>query len=118
MSGIPDFSEAELDIVRDLLSLRYGKAIEPDLAEVEMRIASGDRELTPCPTVYWEQRGCHFVVCKTGASAWRNQFFYSAREQYGTGIEEYTDLAECVNTLLRLQADHDSQRSGAYPTGQ
>lgn len=52
---------------------------------------------------------------KTGESSYRTQFYYGNREQYGTGMHEYDDLAECTVLLLRLQADHESTISGAFP---
>lgn len=111
MSTIPDFTESELDVIREAMQERYGIPPEIEHAESEIRLETEDRELANCPTVYWQARGCHFVLCKTGTGRFRNQFFYSVREQYGTGITEYTDLGECVLTLLRLQADHESQRT-------
>ena len=33
----------------------------------------------------------------------------------GTGIEEYKDLQQCVTTLLQIQADYESVRSGTFP---
>ena len=37
---------------------------------------------------------------------------YSIGEQYGTG-RDFDELAECVVTNLRLQADHEKDRAGA-----
>ena len=54
---------------------------------------------------YWREDKAQFVIFKTGVQAYRNQFFYSVREQYGTGRDEYTDIGECVTTLLQVQAD-------------
>ena len=42
----------------------------------------------------------------------RSQFYYSLTEQYGTG-RDFDDLAGCVVTTLRLQADHEKDRAGA-----
>ena len=67
------------------------------------------------PAVFWQQGDCHFVIMKTGESSYRTQFYYGNREQYGTGIHEYDDLAECTVSLLRLQADHESTISGTFP---
>jgi hypothetical protein len=33
------------------------------------------------------------------------------RDQFGTGRNEYTDLGECVTTLLQVQADHAAKRA-------
>jgi len=35
--------------------------------------------------VYWREDRAQFVIFKTGAQTYRNQFFYSVLEQYGTG---------------------------------
>jgi hypothetical protein len=49
------------------------------------------------------------VVVKTGDRRYRCQFFYRIHQMYGTGIEEYDDLTECVVTLLQVQADHHAR---------
>ena len=64
-----------------------------------------------CPTLYWEQNGVEFVIIKIGADCYRSQFYYSVLEQFGTG-RDFDDLAECVVTTLRLQADHEKDRAG------
>jgi hypothetical protein len=56
------------------------------------------------------------VVVKTGDSHYRCQFFYRIHQMYGTGVEEYDDLTECVVSLLQVQADHHaSERSEGNP---
>jgi len=35
-----------------------------------------------------------------------SQFFYRIHQQYGTGIEEYDEIEDCIISLLRVQADH------------
>ena len=40
------------------------------------------------------------------------RFYYSLTEQYGTG-RDFDDLADCVVTTLRLQADQEKDRAGA-----
>ncbi|MDA8383300.1 MAG: hypothetical protein M0037_09615 [Betaproteobacteria bacterium] len=109
---IPDFSDAELWVINSALKERYGHAVEVQLADSELRLYPEDRELTVCPTVYWNERGAGFVLCKVAESRYRCYFFYSVREQFGTGRDDYDDLAECVTTLLRLQADHEQKRAG------
>ena len=59
-----------------------------------------------CPAIVWMADGCNFVVFKVGDQRFRNQFFYRVNEQFGTGIDEYDNIGECVVTLIRLQADH------------
>lgn len=49
---------------------------------------------------------------------YRTQFFYSVKDLFGTGIEEYTDPGECLLGQLRLQADHESERNQQFPDNQ
>ena len=106
MSAIEDFTDSELWIIRTTLEERYGVKIEPQLADTELRLNPYATELTVCPAAYWEHDGCHFIVVKTGEPRYRSQFYYRVHEMYGTGIEEFDDLSECVVTLLQVQADY------------
>ncbi|MGD2073900.1 MAG: hypothetical protein PVG38_03085 [Gammaproteobacteria bacterium] len=116
MSGIADFTDSELWIINSTLAERYGAPRDIQLAETELRLDKGSTQLVPCPTAYWEDEDCHFVVCKTGDRRYRCQFFYRLHQMYGTGIEEYDDLSECVVSLLQVQADHRArERSGEDP---
>ncbi|MCG6864488.1 MAG: hypothetical protein LJE58_03575 [Thiogranum sp.] len=117
MSGIPDISDSELWIIKSTLEERYGKSPEIQLAETEMRLNRGKTELVTCPTVYWEAGDCHFVVVKTGDRNYRCQFFYRIHQMYGTGVEEYDDLTECMVTLLQVQADHHAHEHAAGDLG-
>jgi hypothetical protein len=112
MHTAPDFTDTERSIVEQTVKERFGKPVEIQTADSEIRLFPDDRELTEVPVLYWAERDCHFVVFKTGESKFRNQFFYSPRDQYGTGREEYDDIFDCVITLLRVQADHEAQRAG------
>ena len=112
MNKAPDFTDTERDVVAQTVKERFGKPVEVQSADAEIRLYPDDRELTEVPVLYWAERDCQFVVFKTGDSRFRNQFFYTRRDQYGTGREEYDDLLDCVVTLLRVQADHEAQRAG------
>lgn len=107
MPQIPDFTDSELWVIRSALTERYGRPVEVQLADAELRLDPGARELTVCPTVFWKERGASFAIFKVGEQRFRNQFFYSVRDQYGTGRDEYSDIAECVTVLLQVQADHE-----------
>lgn len=114
MTPIADFDDGERRIVEAALRQRYGKPVDVQLADVELRVTPGDEQLTSCPTLYWSERGAAFVVAKLGGGRWRAMFFYPARpgEQYGAGRETYDDLGECVLAVLRAQADHEKLRLG------
>lgn len=110
---IPGFTDAEKERVAALLDERYGKTIALELAESEVQLDPGIETLTTCPTLYWHERGAHFVVYRVARDRYRCQFFYGEMEQYGTGITEYTDLQQCVLMLLRIQSDHERARAQA-----
>lgn len=109
---IPDFDAAERALVAKLVHHRYGKPLAIELADSELRLHPAADELTVCPTVYWAERGAHFVIWKTGERRYRCQFFYADADHYGTGRDEYDDLEQCTLTLLRVQADHEKQSAG------
>jgi hypothetical protein len=113
MNRLPDFTDAERWVVETALKERYGKRVSVELADAEARLDSASPEVTLCPTMYWQEREVEFVIFKVGEDRYRSQFFYSLAEQFGTG-RDFDDLAECVLTTLRLQADHEKQRAGAY----
>ncbi len=108
---VPDFTEAEQKLVATQLFHRYGKLVPLQLADSELQLDSASSHLTLCPTLYWTERGAHFVICKIADGRYRSQFFYSEADQYGTGKDEYPDLRACVVTLLQVQSDHERHLS-------
>lgn len=112
MPEIPDINNTERWILETTLKERYGKSMEYQLADADIRLHLSDRETTACPVIYWEADGCHFAIFKTGEKKYRCQFFYRGYQQYGTGVYEYDDLAECVVSLLQAQADHEAKERG------
>ena len=109
---VADFTEAERELVVEILQQRYLKPLLPEPADSELKLDPASDEMTLCPTLYWAERGAHFVVCKVSQGHYRCQFFYADADHYGTGQDEYTDLRHCVLTLLRVQADHEAQSAG------
>jgi hypothetical protein len=113
MGPIPELSESEIWTVRQTLRERYGEDVEPLLADTEVRLTPGAKELTTCPTLYWEGRGAHFVIIKVGDGRFRGQFYYRLHQMFGTGVDEFDDVGDCAVTLLRLQADQEAgQQAG------
>lgn len=112
MPQIPDIKESETWKVRTTLRERYDEDIELQMADAEIRIHPSDKELSSCPVWYWQREDCNFVVFKTGDQNYRCQFFYRPYQQYGTGVHEYTDIAECVVSLLQTQADYEAKERG------
>jgi len=108
---IPDFTDADRWVVESALKERYGRPVAVELADSEVRLDPASGEITLCPTLYWEAPGVEFVIFKVGEGRYRSQFYYSLAEQFGTG-RDFDDLAECVVTTLRLQADNEKDRAG------
>ena len=110
--AIGDFTDADRWVVATALKERYGKIVAIEPADSEIRLDPAATEVTVCPTLYWEEHGVEFVIFKIDENRYRSQLFYSALEQFGCG-RDFDDLAECVTTTLRLQADHEKDRAGA-----
>ena len=111
---IPDFNSAERWVIESALKERYGRFVPIELADSDLKLDPGAPVLITCPTVFWSERGCNFLIFKTAEDRYRCQFFYSDEEQYGTGRAEFEELAECVGLLLKLQADHEKERQGVH----
>ena len=72
--AIPEFTDAELAAIREMLVQRYRKEVEVHLADSEVHLGADERDkhnpgTLNCPTVYWHERGANFVVVKCGAAA-------------------------------------------------
>lgn len=112
MQRIPDISETELWVVNTTLKERYDEPVEIQLADSEIRLHPSDREVTEVPVIIWQVADCNFVIFKTGDRSYRGQFFYRLYQQYGTGVQEYDDLTECIVSLLQTQADYTAEEQG------
>ncbi|MBF0470956.1 MAG: hypothetical protein HQL48_06230 [Gammaproteobacteria bacterium] len=110
---IADFNKNELWIIENTLEERYRRKMETQLADSELRLNPHSSTLTPCPTLFWSDGDANFVIVKIGDGRYRCQFFYRVHQQFGTGIDEYQDLAECMVSLLQVQADHHAKQSTA-----
>jgi len=106
---IPDFDVNELAIIRSALKNRYGREIEIQLADSEVQLEPNSAEITHYPTVFWQVAAVSFVILKLASAHYRCLFLYGDDQQYGTGVEDYYDIATCVTQLLQAQADHDVQ---------
>jgi len=107
---IAPITDTERWVVQQAVNERYGRQIEVQDVETEIRLHIDDRELTLCPGLYWNEHGCHFVLSKTGDTRYRSMFFWRIRDRFATGREEYDDIGDCVTTLLKMQADEEARR--------
>lgn len=110
--AIPDFTDAERHLVAATLKERYGQPMEVQEVETEIRLHPADRELTVCPAIYWEDaERCRFVVSKTGENKFRSMFFWSVKDRFATGREEYDNLGDCLVTTLKMQEEAAKRRA-------
>jgi len=109
--SFPEFSAAELALAHAYLKERFGHEVEVQIVETEVRLSPGDRELAHCPALYWKEDGCAFVLSRTGLANYRAMFFYSVKDRFGTGQEEYDNLGDCLVTLLKVQEDAHARRA-------
>lgn len=99
------FTDAERQLAQQTLTERYGEPVPLDVVDIE---ANDDT----FPALFWLARGAEFLVAKTGQAQFRAQFFYSENEAFGTGIEHYDNLGDCLVSVLQVQADHEAERHG------
>jgi hypothetical protein len=111
MIGISDFDDADRWVVESALRQRYGKHLTVELADIEIRLHTATNDIAVYPTFYREEQIVEFVIFKIAENRCRSRFCYSLTERYGTG-ENFADLAQCITTTLRLQADHEKERAG------
>lgn len=114
MTKVPDFTATEVWIIQSTVNERYGTEIELQLADSEFQIDPEKPEKSLCPVVFWHERGANFVIIRAGENRFRCQFFYTPSEQLGTGVEEYTDIAECTVALLQIQTDNEREPGGLF----
>ncbi len=109
MTSIPEYTASEIQAVQDAIDRRYGRSMVIEVVETELRLHPDDREVTPCPALYWEGRAARFLVTKTGESRYRPLFFYRVRTVYTTDLLEYDNLQDGVTAILKAQADHEAK---------
>ena len=111
MTAIPEFTEAELAVVRDTVPERYGKPVDIQLADAEIRPDPAARTLVTAPVVFWTERKANFVIFKLAKHQFRPQFFYRGHEQFGSSHAVFDDIGDCVTAVLQVQSDHERDRN-------
>ncbi len=107
---IPEFTDSELHYIRELLTKRFHKEVDIQLANCDLVLEPGMDVTVICPTILWHEEDTNFVVFKIGMFRFRTQFFYTPHEQYSTDIEEYSELGECVTAILNAQSNHKREK--------
>ena len=76
---IPDFTETELWAVRSTLKERYGKEVEPQMADTEVMLGGADG-MAWCPALFWSAKGANLNLNEPSPQPCRN----SKRTQLST----------------------------------
>lgn len=109
MTDIPDFTDEEIRIVQDSINERYGREIELQLADAEIRPDPSARELIEVPALFRAGRDANFIIVEFDKNKYRSQFFYRDCQHYGTGRQTFDDIGNCAITTLQVQADHEAR---------
>jgi hypothetical protein len=57
------------------------------------------------------------VVSKTGENSFRSMFFWSVKDRFATGKEEYDNLGDCLVTTLKMQEEAAQLRNAESGAG-
>ena len=107
-----DYTENELDSIRQVLSHRYKAEIEIFLADCEVQLDKEKDEVVERPAVYWRAMDCNFIVVKLDQNRFEGRYFYQPSEHFSNAQQEYSDVVNCVTALLRSQADQSKEVKG------
>jgi hypothetical protein len=112
MTDIPDFTDEEIRIAQNSINKRYGREIERQLVDAEIRPDPSTRKLIEVPALFWTERDANFIKVKLDNNKYRSQFFYRGFQQYGTGHQVFDDIRNYAITTLQVQADHEATEKG------
>jgi hypothetical protein len=107
-----NYTENELDSIRQVLSHRYKAEIEIFLADCEVQLDKEKDEAVERPAVYWRAMDCNFIVVKLDQNRFEGRYFYQPSEHFSNAQQEYSDVVNCVTALLRSQADQSKEVKG------
>ena len=105
MEPIADFDNDDMVIIQTAVDTRYRRSTALNLADVEVQLEPSNPTLQNCPAVHWKENEANFIIIKTGDSRYRGQFFYNPNEIFAAERDEYHQLSECVDSLLKVEAD-------------
>ncbi|KAA0444641.1 MAG: hypothetical protein FXV79_00920 [Candidatus Thioglobus sp.] len=94
-----DFTQSEIDTVKKHIDARWTKK--------DHGVHIGDIEVDgkDKPAAVWEDGYYTFVVLKMGADNYKNMFYFMRDKRFDTGTDEYSDLDQCVDSIMKAQAD-------------
>ncbi len=111
-----DYTDKELQSVRQVLNQRYRFQVEMHLADCEVQPDAKYDARVERPALYWRALGCNFVVIKLADNQFRGTYFYQPDEHFPHAQQTYIDPLNCVTALLQCQADQVGKAQG-YASG-
>lgn len=94
-----DFSKSEIATIKKHINNRW--------REKDHGVHLGDIEVDgkECPAAIWEHRHYTFIVIKIGVLSYKSLFYFLRDKRFDAGVDEYNDLDQCVDGILKAQAD-------------
>ncbi|MCH9645709.1 MAG: hypothetical protein K0U08_03590 [Proteobacteria bacterium] len=100
-----EFTESELTTIQNNVNNRWrNEEKEVHLADIEIT-KEGEDKPTLFPAAVWEDPNSTFIIIKLDDFKYKSFFYYLKDKRFDTGQDEYTDLHECTDKLLKAQAD-------------
>ena len=100
-----DFTQSELDTIQKHVDDRWReKDHGVHLCDIE-----GDWKEQP--GAVWEHKHYTFIVIKLGAFNYRSLFYFLRDKRFDAGVDQYNDLDECVDSIMKAQADFSLAKS-------
>ena len=100
-----EFTESEITTIQKNLDNRWRKEKKQvQLADIEIT-KEGEENPSLFPAAVWEDPNSTFIIIKLGDFLYKSFFYYLTDKRFDTGQDEYNDLHECTDKLLKAQAD-------------
>lgn len=100
-----EFNESELTTIQNNLNNRWrDEPKQVNLADIEIT-KEGEEKPTLFPAAVWEDPNSTFIIIKLDEFKYKSFFYYLNDKRFDTGQDEYNDLHECTDKLLKAQAD-------------
>ncbi len=100
-----DFTQSEIDTIKKHVDNRW--------RDKDHGVHMGDIEVDgkEQPAIVWEDKYYTFIIIKIAAFTYKSLFYFMRDKRFDTGVDEYHDLDECVDKLLKAQADFSLSKS-------
>lgn len=94
-----DFTQSEIDSIKKHVDSRW-KAKDHGIHMADIEVSGEEK-----PAAVWEDTYYTFVIIKMTAFTYKNMFYFMRDKRFDTGVDQYNDLDECVDSLMKAQAD-------------